>query len=148
MHEVIIEMENSFLFVTGISDGSCLAVISRADADVGLVGWFDELTTEALEAVGGLDVLRHLDPIGDPTVAVALAAGLPPQRMVMHGNNKAVWELRAAMDVGVGRIIVDSDEEMHRITVWLDSCSVFYGVYEEEGGIAQLEGKVVYPTLE
>lgn len=41
-----------------------------------------------------------------------------------------------------------SDEEMHRITVWLDSCSIFYGVYEEEGGIAQLEGKIVYPTLE
>lgn len=41
-----------------------------------------------------------------------------------------------------------SKEEMHRFTVWLDSCSVFYGVYEEEGGRAQLEGKVVYPTLE
>jgi len=41
-----------------------------------------------------------------------------------------------------------SEEEMHRLTVWLDSCSIFYGVYEEEGGIAQLEGKVVYPTLE
>ncbi|MHC4636380.1 MAG: HzsA-related protein [Planctomycetota bacterium] len=41
-----------------------------------------------------------------------------------------------------------SDEEMHRITVWLDSCSIFYGVYEKEGGIAQLEGKVVFPTLE
>lgn len=41
-----------------------------------------------------------------------------------------------------------SEEEMHRIVVWLDSCSMFYGVYEKEGGIAQLEGKVVYPTLE
>jgi len=39
-------------------------------------------------------------------------------------------------------------EDMHRITVWLDSCSIFYGVYEKEGGIAQLQGKVVYPTLE
>ena len=41
-----------------------------------------------------------------------------------------------------------SDEDMHRITVWLDSCSVFYGVYEKEGGEAQLRGEVVYPTLE
>ncbi|MHC4653389.1 MAG: HzsA-related protein [Planctomycetota bacterium] len=41
-----------------------------------------------------------------------------------------------------------SKEEMHRITVWLDSCSIFYGVYEKEGGIAQLEGKIAYPTLE
>ncbi|MBW8042216.1 MAG: hypothetical protein FVQ85_19760 [Planctomycetes bacterium] len=41
-----------------------------------------------------------------------------------------------------------SQEEMHRITVWLDSCSIFYGVYEKEGGIAQLQGKIVFPTLE
>ncbi|TKJ38642.1 MAG: hypothetical protein CEE38_02765 [Planctomycetes bacterium B3_Pla] len=40
------------------------------------------------------------------------------------------------------------EEDMHRIIVWLDSCSIFYGVYEKEGGIAQLEGKIVYPTLE
>ncbi len=40
-----------------------------------------------------------------------------------------------------------SDEELHRLTVWLDSCSVFYGVYEKEGGEAQLRGEIVYPTL-
>ena len=41
-----------------------------------------------------------------------------------------------------------SAEDMHRITVWLDSCSIFYGVYEEQGGKDQLAGMVVYPTLE
>jgi len=41
-----------------------------------------------------------------------------------------------------------SEEEMHRITVWLDSLSNFYGVYEKEGGEAQLRGEVVKPTLE
>lgn len=41
-----------------------------------------------------------------------------------------------------------SDEEMHRITVWLDSSSNFYGVYSREDGIAQLNGEVVYPSLE
>lgn len=41
-----------------------------------------------------------------------------------------------------------SDEDMHRIVVWLDSVSNFYGVYEKEGGEAQLAGKVVEPTLE
>lgn len=39
-------------------------------------------------------------------------------------------------------------EDMHRITVWLDSCSLFYGVYEEEGGQAQLRGEIAHPTLE
>lgn len=37
--EIIIEMEGAFLFVTGISDGSCLAVLAEPDADVGLVGY-------------------------------------------------------------------------------------------------------------
>jgi len=39
-------------------------------------------------------------------------------------------------------------EDLHRLTVWLDSCSMFYGVYEKEGGEAQLRGEVVRPTLE
>ena len=37
--EIIVEMENAFLFVTGISDGSLLAVMAEATADVGLVGY-------------------------------------------------------------------------------------------------------------
>ena len=41
-----------------------------------------------------------------------------------------------------------SPEEMHRLTVWLDSCSAFYGVYEPEGGAAQLRGEIVRPTLD
>jgi hypothetical protein len=41
-----------------------------------------------------------------------------------------------------------SKEDLHRITLWLDSCSVFYGVYEKEGGQAQLRGEIVKPTLE
>jgi len=39
-------------------------------------------------------------------------------------------------------------EDMHRLTVWLDSCSLFYGVYEQEGGQAQLRGEIARPTLE
>ena len=39
-------------------------------------------------------------------------------------------------------------DEMHRIALWLDCCSVFYGVYERDGGQAQLAGKIVAPTLE
>ena len=39
-------------------------------------------------------------------------------------------------------------DDMHRLTVWLDSCSLFYGVYEKEGGQAQLRGEIARPTLE
>ena len=39
MTEVIVEMENVFLFVTGISDGSLLAVVAGAKSDVGLIAY-------------------------------------------------------------------------------------------------------------
>ena len=41
-----------------------------------------------------------------------------------------------------------SDEDLHRLTLWLDCCSMFYGVYEKEGGEAQLRGEIARPTLE
>lgn len=41
-----------------------------------------------------------------------------------------------------------SAEDWQRLSVWLDSCSLFYGVYEKEGGQAQLRGEVAYPTLQ
>ncbi len=40
-----------------------------------------------------------------------------------------------------------SKEEMHRITLWLDCTSMFYGVYEREPGKAQLRGEIAEPTL-
>ncbi|MDY7100019.1 MAG: diaminopimelate decarboxylase [Actinomycetota bacterium] len=46
---------------------------------------------------------------------VALAGGADPARTVLHGNNKSVAELRAALDAGVGRIMVDSFDELDRL---------------------------------
>jgi diaminopimelate decarboxylase len=46
---------------------------------------------------------------------VALAAGVSPERLVLHGNNKSDDELATAMAAGVGRIIVDSFDEIDRI---------------------------------
>ncbi len=39
-------------------------------------------------------------------------------------------------------------DEMHRIALWLDCLSSFYGVYEKEGGEAQLRGEIALPTLQ
>lgn len=46
---------------------------------------------------------------------VALAAGVPADRLVMHGNNKSMPELRLAVDHGVGRLVVDSFDELDRL---------------------------------
>ncbi len=49
--QVIIEMENAFLFVTGISDGSCLTVLAESNCDVGLVGYEMAVLVERCGAV-------------------------------------------------------------------------------------------------
>lgn len=46
---------------------------------------------------------------------VVLAAGVPPARIVLHGNNKSELEIATALSVGVGRIVVDSFDEIDRI---------------------------------
>jgi diaminopimelate decarboxylase len=48
-------------------------------------------------------------------MAVALAAGVAPARLVLHGNNKSTAELARAVEVGVGRIVVDSFDELDRL---------------------------------
>ncbi|GIJ28492.1 diaminopimelate decarboxylase [Micromonospora qiuiae] len=57
-----------------------------------------------------------LDVCSGGELAVALAGGMPPERIGFHGNNKSVAELRRALDAGVGRIIVDSFAEIDRLT--------------------------------
>lgn len=49
--EVIVEMEHAFLFVTGISDGSLLATMAQAGADVGLVAYEMAVLVEKTGAV-------------------------------------------------------------------------------------------------
>jgi diaminopimelate decarboxylase len=46
---------------------------------------------------------------------VALAAGVPAERLVLHGSNKSEAELARALEVGVGRIVVDSFDEIARL---------------------------------
>jgi diaminopimelate decarboxylase len=48
-------------------------------------------------------------------LAVALAAGVPADRCILHGNNKSMDELRLAVEAGIGRVIVDSFDEMDRL---------------------------------
>ena len=56
-----------------------------------------------------------LDVCSAGELAVALRAGFDPARIGYHGNNKSEAELRRAVDVGVGRIVVDSFHEIDRL---------------------------------
>ena len=56
-----------------------------------------------------------LDVCTGGELAVALRGGMPPHRIGLHGNNKSVAELTRAVEAGVGRIIVDSFDEIERL---------------------------------
>ncbi len=56
-----------------------------------------------------------LDVCTGGELAVAIRAGMPPERIGVHGNNKSRAELEAALDYGVGRIVVDSFAEIDRL---------------------------------
>ena len=56
-----------------------------------------------------------LDVCTGGELAVAIRAGMPPERIGLHGNNKSDAELHRALAAGVGRIIVDSLEEVERV---------------------------------
>ncbi|MCE3553748.1 diaminopimelate decarboxylase [Pseudonocardia sp. RS11V-5] len=56
-----------------------------------------------------------MDVASGGELAVALRAGFPPGRIAMHGNNKSVAELTAAVESGVGRVVLDSFHEIVRL---------------------------------
>ncbi|WP_129658888.1 diaminopimelate decarboxylase family protein [Rothia halotolerans] len=54
----------------------------------------------------------NLDTASGGELRLALAAGLPPARIALHGNNKSEAEVRRALQHGVGRIVADSVPEL------------------------------------
>ncbi|WIG61659.1 MAG: Diaminopimelate decarboxylase [Ktedonobacterales bacterium] len=83
----------------------------------------------ALLAEEGLE----LDTVSAGEFGVALASGYPAARIHLHGNFKPDAELAAALDAGIGRIVVDSLDELARVealareqgrpaAIWLRLC--------------------------
>jgi diaminopimelate decarboxylase len=56
-----------------------------------------------------------LDVCSGGELAVALRAGFPAHRVAFHGNNKSVDELVAAVEAGVGHVVLDSFHEIARL---------------------------------
>lgn len=56
-----------------------------------------------------------IDVASGGELAVAMRAGVPGELLLMHGNNKSEEEIAAAVDYGVGRIVIDSFEEIARV---------------------------------
>jgi diaminopimelate decarboxylase len=56
-----------------------------------------------------------LDVASGGELAVALRAGFPARRIAVHGNNKSLDELVAAVEAGVGWVVLDSFHEIARL---------------------------------
>jgi len=57
----------------------------------------------------------NLDVCSEGELATALAAGMPAERIALHGNNKSSREIERAVSAGVGRIVLDSFQEIVRV---------------------------------
>jgi diaminopimelate decarboxylase len=57
----------------------------------------------------------NLDVCTGGELAVALSAGMPAERIALHGNNKSAEEIERAVTAGVGRIVLDSFQEIVRV---------------------------------
>ena len=56
-----------------------------------------------------------LDVASAGELHVALIAGVPANRCILHGNNKSMDELRMAVERGVHHLVVDSFDELDRL---------------------------------
>lgn len=70
--------------------------------------------------VGGMAQVVASEGLGadvssEAELRIALAAGVPPERLVLHGNNKSPAEMELAVRVGVGRVVADSLWELHQL---------------------------------
>jgi diaminopimelate decarboxylase len=49
-------------------------------------------------------------------LTIALAAGFDPDHVLLHGNAKSDIDIRAALDAGVGMIVIDNGDDVDRLT--------------------------------
>jgi diaminopimelate decarboxylase len=94
---------------------------------------FDVLfATKAFPCTAVMRVLREeglgCDVASGGELHLALRAGFDPARIVLHGNAKSEAELRAAVEAGVGHVVVDNFDEIERLRRISDSQRVMLRV--------------------
>jgi diaminopimelate decarboxylase len=89
-------------YAAAFGDPALVHYASKAFLSVQVAKWVAE------EGLG-------LDVCSGGELAIALRAGFPVERITFHGNNKSVAELTAAVEAGVGVVVVDSFFEITRL---------------------------------
>lgn len=99
-----------------------LMAAKRAFADAAQKHGTSAKVYYASKALLTVDVVRWVEQAGlsidvstGGELAVALAAGIPGERIGLHGNNKSLVEIGRAVSADVGVIVIDSELEIERI---------------------------------
>ncbi len=114
--------------------GTPLLVLDEDDFRSRARAFRDAFTEAFAELCGGVDVYYagksflctaaarwvseeglRVDTASGGEMATALRAGVEPAHIGLHGNNKSDDEMRRALAAGVGRIVVDSLDELDRL---------------------------------
>lgn len=114
--------------------GTPLFVVSEADFRARARSFRDAFDAAFADLCGGVDVyyagksflcteIAHwvaeeglrLDTCSGGELAIAMRAGIPGKHLGLHGNNKSDAEINRALDLDVGRIVVDSLTELERL---------------------------------
>ncbi|MFI6601057.1 diaminopimelate decarboxylase [Nonomuraea sp. NPDC050536] len=106
--------------------GTPAYLLDQADFEARCQAWLDALPDGDVHYGGKAflcpEIVRWISRLGlsldvctGGELAVAQAGGMPPERVVFHGNNKSAEELRRAVEWGIGCIVVDSFAELDRL---------------------------------
>lgn len=114
--------------------GTPLYVVDEADFRARARGFVEDFTAAFAEHDAQIDVYYagkallcsqivqwvdqdglRLDVASGGELETALRGGIAPSKIALHGNNKSDDELRRALEVGVGRIVVDSFTEITEV---------------------------------
>lgn len=114
--------------------GTPLFVMDEADFRARARSFKDSFDAAFADICGGVDVYYagksflctavvkwveeeglRLDTASGGELAVAARAGIAGERVALHGNNKSDGEINRALDMGLGRIVVDSLDELVRV---------------------------------
>lgn len=134
-----VSFDNNQLQLSGISAtklaqefGTPAFFIDEDDFRNRAQSWKSALESEFGENAGGVfyaakafictDVARWIKELGigidvctGGELAAALAGGIDPKKIELHGNNKSLAEIDRAVDVGVKSIVIDSLHEIERV---------------------------------
>ena len=126
--------------------GTPLFVIDQADFDARALAWRGALESAFEAQVGTVyyaaksfickEVARWvarnglgLDVCSGGELAVAKAAGFDMSKVELHGNNKSLEEIKTAISLGVGTIVMDSFQEIERVALLAEELGKVQKVY-------------------